>query len=605
MPKQMTSKTSPIARPYHRNPQGQAPETRAGSNWPEVRAFGPGIGLVLIALLATRLPIWFAGANVHLSIFMDDAGYYLEAARRSVEARSWPSMDGVERTNGFHPLYMLLLVVIQAVLGTDPRIVIPVVMAFQLAIGAIATILLAREAALRDPKSWGLWVGLPLALDPGWMEHGLCGVESGISSLLVLVAALRWESHFVIRPQTSNLRSWAFDGLLLGLAMAARTDSALFAFTYLTLGAWRNSRLDGPQRALMGAGVATCAALLVLAPWLISNLLRFGTLRQDSTVALATRFAAQDGSPFSLTSLRAGLTTLGFWWIRILWSTGLVPLTGWGLGLAIPLERWRSVRFTSWIPWGVAAGCGLLLFLRGNDTLDIGSVSIAIIEAGLGGLALLGGLCTARSRDDSSRPLYTMLALYAFLTISAYSFGFRAFQPWYSTAVCLTAVLLPLGRTLAPFLVTRRALGSVLLTFMAVQSFLLTRELLICGGREGMNPRLLAEGEHLRAKLEEFTATTSGKARFGSFDSGKLSYRTHPFPITNVDGVMNHRAAEALTKRQLDTYFADAGITYLIGEPSRIADFAAISPFQFAPDSSLTRYLEMPVSRVLPSRKAR
>ncbi len=588
------------AKRYHRVGQGQELEPLVEGKWRGPQGLHAIAVLALIvALLLARLPIWLAGANVHLSLFMDDSGYYLEGARRALETHSWPSMDGIEHTNGFHPLYMLLLIMLQAVVGSDPHAVIPAVMAIQLTLGAIAIFLLAREAAIRGLKSSGLWVGLLFALNPGWMEHGLCGVENGLSSLLILVAALRWESRFATQ-QTGRLRSWAADGALLGFAVAARTDSVLFAFAYLAVGAWRSSSRDGLRAALIGAGLATCVALLVIAPWIVANLHQFGTFRQDSEVALATRFESEYGRPFSLASLRISLVTLGFWWIRILWSSGLVPLTGWGLGLAIPIDRWRSLRVSRWMPWAMASGCGVVLFLRGNDSLDIGSVRIAAIEAGLGALALVGGLCSARARDDSARPLCLMLGLYAVMTISAYSFFFRAFQSWYSTAVCLVAVLLPTGRAIAPVLAGRRGLALVMLAFMATQSLLVTRGLLTGGAREGLHPHLFDEGERLREKLEEFTASTHRHARFASFDSGKLSYLVHPFPITNADGVMNHRAAEALTKRHLDIYLAKMGVTHVIGEPNRVAEFAAISPFRSTPDTSLTRVLGVPVSRVLP-----
>jgi len=552
---------------------------------------------VLAALLLTRLPILLAGPNLHLSLLMDDAGYYLEGARRAVEAHSWPTTDGIEPTNGFHPLYMLLLIAIQAIVGTDPHVVLPLVMTLQLCLGAAAMVLIARDAALRGAGSSALGVGLLLALNPGWMEHGLCGVENGLSSLLILIAVLRWERRFAPGAPPGTLRAWAVDGLLLGLAVAARTDSALFAAAYVTLGIRRSAQRPRLGAALAGAAVAALTALVVLGPWIAANLSRFGTLLPDSGLALRTRFEAEYGPPFTVASLRASLMILAFWWFRLLCSGGLVPLTGWGLGLALPIERWRSARVSRWMPWAVAAGCALTLLLRGNDTLDIRDVRTAGLEMVLGTLALAGGLCSARPRDVLQRPLWAMLGLYAALTIGAYSFGLRAFQPWYSTGLCLVAVLLPLGRVLGPALRGRASLDIVLLSLMAAQGLLRNRELLVRGARERIHPQYLAEGERLRERLHEFASSAAGPVHFACFDSGKLSYLVHPFPVTNADGVMNHRAALALANGQLDAYFASAGVTEILGEPKRIAEFSAISPFRSVPDSSLGRYLGMDVSR--------
>jgi len=569
-------------------------------NHPTMRSYALILLAVLAALLVTRLPLLPAGPNAHLSLFMDDAGYYLEGARRAVETHSWPSTDGIEPTNGFHPLYMLLLIAVQAIAGTDPQVVLPLVMMLQLCLGAAAIVLIARDAALRGVGSSAIWVGLLLAVDPGWMEHGLCGVENGLSSLLILIAVLRWERRFASDAPPWTLRAWAVDGLLLGLAVAARMDSVLFAVAYVALGIWRSGPRHRPGVVLAGAAVAALTALVVLGPWIVANLSRFGTLLPDSGLALRTRFEAEYGPPFTAASLRASLIILGFWWFRLLCSGGLVPLTGWGLGLALPIERWRSAQVSRWMPWAVAAACGLTLLLRGNDTLDIRDVRTAGIEMVLGTLALVGGLCSARPRDDCNRRLYAMLGLYAALTIGAYSLALRAFQPWYGTAVCLVAVLLPMGRVLGPALRGRTSLAIVLLSLMVAQGLLLNRELLVRGAREPIRPHYLAEGARLRERLQEFASSAAGQVRFACFDSGKLSYRVHPVPVTNADGVMNHRAALALANRQLDAYFASAGVTHIIGEPKRIAEFSAISPFRSVPDSSLGRYLGIEVSRIVP-----
>ncbi|HEY6867645.1 MAG TPA: hypothetical protein VI792_10320, partial [Candidatus Eisenbacteria bacterium] len=70
--------------------------------------------LVVAALAAVRLPFTLQRPDVQCSLLSDDAFYSLEAARRAVEAGQGPSMDGHHPTNGFHPLYMLLLVGLQA-----------------------------------------------------------------------------------------------------------------------------------------------------------------------------------------------------------------------------------------------------------------------------------------------------------------------------------------------------------------------------------------------------------------------------------------------------------------------------------------------------------
>ena len=51
---------------------------------------------------------------------IEDMFYYLTSAR-NVAAGRGPSLDGIHPTNGFHPLWMLMLAGIDVVTGSRPR----------------------------------------------------------------------------------------------------------------------------------------------------------------------------------------------------------------------------------------------------------------------------------------------------------------------------------------------------------------------------------------------------------------------------------------------------------------------------------------------------
>jgi len=102
-----------------------------------------------------------------------------------------------------------------------------------------------------------------------------------------------------------------------------------------------------------------------------------------------------------------------------------VPLTGWGLGLALPIERWRSGPRFAVMPWVVflqpvcldPASC------EGTTPLDIRMSATAGLEMvwelwrspAVSAPLVRGTSCSGRFGP--------MLGLYAALTIGAYSFG--------------------------------------------------------------------------------------------------------------------------------------------------------------------------------------
>lgn len=559
------------------------------------------IALLVLALLVVlpRLPLQLAGPDAHLSLMVDDASYYMEAARRTAETGKWPSMDGLHTTNGFHPLYMAMLISIHGVAGTEPRTVLPIVMLLNLTFNAIAVWLLLRTVVLRRMGVASIAAGILLALDPGWLAHGTMGVENSLSSLLLLLAVLRWDRRYGRDDfAPGGGRGWLLDGTLLGLAILGRTDSAIFALAYLLGAVWRMARVRGLRPALAEAIGTGLVATIVVAPWLVSNLMRFGTVVQDSGSALAARYSSDYGPRTSVASLKIEATGLGFWAYRFLWAGGLVPLTGWLLGLSVPLQGLRRHGRAGWIGWSVAGMCAVDLLLRANDPTDIRDPRMAALELGLGVVAFLGGLLFERPLGAHQRPVFGMVFAAAMLTVLAYALGFRGFQVWYTSGTCLVFVLLVSWSALPAVLEGRRTLGTALLVLMALQSALTVGGLLTRGGREGMDRDLLQRGQVLRGGLERFAASSSTPVCFGSFDSGKLSYRVHPFPVTNTDGVMNHDASLAIRQDKLGRYLRAERITHLITDSRRIAEYRSMGGFSAWPDSASSAEIGIEVWRV-------
>ena len=545
-------------------------------------------------LALPRLVIALAGPDAQLSLMVDDASYYLEAARRAVATGSWPSTDGLHPTNGFHPLYMGLLMLVHLVVGDAPRAVVPVVMAIVLVVNALAMLWLLRALERRHLRG-GYTAAVVLALGAAWWLHATMAVENGVSSLLLLLAALRWDARFGAGAPAPSWRARALDGVLIGLAILGRTDAALFAVAYGLGAGVVVQRARGMREAFLeGLGIAAVAGLFV-APWAWANLNRFGTLAQDSAVALGVRYHLDHGAHLSRHGLVAELQGVGFWLYRFLWATGLVPLTAWAWGRIVPVDRFRAAGRDTRAAWLVMVLAVVALVLRANGPLDIRVPRVAAVELALGLVAFVAGLVSSRPEGARWRPVFTVVSAAALLDVLAYAFGFRGFQVWYATGPTLACVLFVASAALPGALAGRRALAAVLVAILVVQSAWTLRDALVTGGIEGMDRHLIADGEALRARLESFTAASSTPVVFGSFDSGELAYKVHPFPVINLDGVMNHEAAVAIRERALARYMQRAGVTHLLTSPLRIEQYRRVEPFAARFDSAATAELGLSV----------
>lgn len=185
-----------------------------------------GFGFLVQSLIA----FWFV---VHWNpaisrLWPDDAFYYQQIARHIAQGDG-SVFSPHEPTNGYHPLWMVLLVGLHALRLPLPALIASV-LGMSIVCNALAAWLLSR-CLWADVRLQALGALLYL-LSPWMVCLTLTGLETPLS-LLFLVLWLRqaqrlWEREIWERKKASVRSAWLLYGALCGLLLLARTDTIFF-----------------------------------------------------------------------------------------------------------------------------------------------------------------------------------------------------------------------------------------------------------------------------------------------------------------------------------------------------------------------------------------
>ncbi len=251
---------------------------------------------------------------------IDDAFYYFTVAR-NIALGHGVTFDGLGPTNGFHPLWMALLVAVYALLGRGGDLILPlrgVVLLTGLLHGLTGVVLYrAGRRVFARGIAWALavaWVFSPAVV----FAYSVGSIESALNALTL---AGVWYASLRLRAAPADARRWLAWGLSLALALLARLDNIFVVGAVVLAMLWS-------QRA-------------VWLPW----------LRQRAGRPLLRWAAAWAGPPLALVG--------GY----LLWSWayvgGIVPVSG-------QVKAWWGT-FGRGTPYGVpSADPWPIAFLKAN-----------------------------------------------------------------------------------------------------------------------------------------------------------------------------------------------------------------------------------------------
>lgn len=185
---------------------------RAASIWPVLAAL-----LVLFVLLAHVL-----GAVRHGGVMLQDDGYYYTVIARHIARSGVSTFDGSSLTNGYHPLWMLVLVAQDLTVG--PSALATVVLEALLT-SAAAYLFLDRGAA-RRPLACAVFAYVYLQLVSGM-------VLSGMEVALFLFCTGLFVAVLDAARRTSSLTRAVLLGVTAALMVGSRIDAAFFVLPAL------------------------------------------------------------------------------------------------------------------------------------------------------------------------------------------------------------------------------------------------------------------------------------------------------------------------------------------------------------------------------------
>jgi len=488
-----------------------------------------------IAALAIRLfPVFLAPRNL-VRYVADDAFYYFQISK-NIATGEGVTFDGLNNTNGFHPLYVVLLLFLFRWFPNSRQGPIGAALVFLGLLNvATAWIVYAFVLALAGPWA-ALFASAVWLFNPAVIYTSLQGTEASIWVFLGASSAYLW---FWMRL-TENEGTWTLIfllGMLMGLAFLARSE-AILLFGAIGLDLFLAGQAGNLVLSVSRVALYAIGALIVVSPWLAWNLANFGKLTQTSGDIIAYH--------------RHHVALLGTF------------------GLS---------RFVRFLKFGM--GNTVYAFNRFMD-LILGGRIITALYSGV----VIGVLLANPGLPLSSFSLRDIAFLVVFIMLVLLFYGgwLWNFQDWYFLSACFAGTIFVGigGRVLL-----ETHLSSTINALM-VSTILLMLVFVAIDIRTGVRGRLRNQPVMYEAARWLYD-NTDKDVRIGSFNAGIIGYYSDR-TVVNLDGVINNEAAAAIRRGQLLQYIREMNIKYIVDFEIGVKRYGAFM------GGDLDRHLE-PVER--------
>jgi len=258
--------------------------------------------------------LFFALADIKqvVSVTPDDVSYYFKIAANVSDGKGF-SFDGISETNGFHPLWLYVLIPVYVIAAGGQEILFRIPILFSLLLISISAVLFYSILIKFYSKKIVLISGLIFFIFV--MIPSVNGLESSLLILMISILFLYGYKADVF--STNHHKKQFIYGMILGLVLLTRLDMFFLAiyiclFCMVLIFLPNHKKLPGWLRLISIAG----GTFLVIGPYFLYNFLHFRYLMPISG-ALKTCFPKVALSPdvlrsFNLSSGKINLVTLSF-----------------------------------------------------------------------------------------------------------------------------------------------------------------------------------------------------------------------------------------------------------------------------------------------------
>lgn len=437
----------------------------------------------------------------------DDSFYYLKIAENIHEGHGSVFSAG-EPTNGYHPLWMGLLVLVLHILNPGKNTFILTVLLISVFLNLITAGLIKRFAAeLGFPKKQQT-LGMAIYLFMPWLVLlNLSGLETPLFFLCLISFFILLQK--IMASEHDRFRDYIILGVAAGSLFLVRTDSVFFIITGSAVLLWRRRSL-GSFRGILTTGAVTA---LISAPWLIWCWDRFGSPVQSSGLALS----------YMRWHTMYPIDTIEFWVLnggRLFHKLAILFMSPFvyhaeNYDTIIPI--WSDVLMLL-----IVAGTVMYMFKQRRKTIFPSYIWL---------------------------PAVFLLFFYTFVRIASAVWHMASF------ALVLLMVLMNISMLLKR---CKLSIPVVILACLILNFYTL--------GNGFYYP---AQGNSLIENEWALTDVSDGVLRIGATDSGYLGYFSEHIVI-NLDGVVNHRAFEHIRDGTFGEYLYELDLDRLLITQERL-----------------------------------
>jgi len=445
------------------------------------------------------------------NLLPDDAYFYFNIARNIVQGFGITS-DGMHVTNGFHPLWMLVVSLITKASGAlTPGDTTAIYWALYLAVAMnlISTIFVWRILTRFTQDKWAHALGLSVwMLNPYFLYETMNGLETSLALLLLsifVLLVLRIEEG---RPIDLPVRTGGYflAGLVAAFVILARLDMALYVAAFILWTFFRRANWKDFLEKMIYFGVGLTPFLI----WWVWNVITFKMLLTSSAnteMLIYHQLIVQDHGDSWFQFYKAIVYHSQLALDTIFQRSGMYALAAGAIGAFATLVLFREIRLPK-----------RLSEINAITALFLGFVAIYI------------GNATIR----------------------------WTWRHWYFVAfgLFLSVIIVVVLDRLLPRIKYKKTVAAFLLALMLFSFFVNWSKRLQPSKNDGRNQR-----ENVQTALW-MNANLPPDARVGTFMPGSQGLFSN-IPVIDLDGWINNSAAEALKERRLWQYILDEKIEYV------------------------------------------